>query len=117
MSRKVCVTAEGNTGFLIAELLLTNHKFNSEVDSVVGLTIHPGVVKAKELGQLSANVVPHKSGSMRETVKMLKETGADNYYLTSSAGSQRKVRYLRRARQCGKEGERPERLVNQFCRL
>jgi hypothetical protein len=50
MSRKVCVTAEGNTGFLIAELLLTNHKFKSKVDSIVGLTMYPKVVKAKELG-------------------------------------------------------------------
>lgn len=90
MSRKVCVTAaEGNTGFLIAELLLTNHKFTSKVDSVVGLTMHPGVAKAKELGKLGATVVPHKPGSMREMVKTLKETGADTLCLVPPAHNEK----------------------------
>jgi len=86
MSRKVCVTAaEGNTGFLIAELLLTDDKFKSKVDSVIGLTMHPGVAKAKELGKLGAIIVPHKPGSMREMVKTLKETGADTICLVPPA--------------------------------
>jgi hypothetical protein len=86
MSRKVCVTAaEGNTGFLIAELLLTNDKFKSRVDSVVGLTMHPGAVKAKGLGKLGAIIVPHKPGNMREMVKTLKETGADTICLVPPA--------------------------------
>jgi hypothetical protein len=82
MPRKVCITAaEGNTGFLIAELLLTNHKFKSKIDSVVCLTMHPGAAKVKELGKLGATIVPHKPGSMREMVKTLKAAGADTICL------------------------------------
>jgi hypothetical protein len=41
MSRNVCISAvDGQTGFLIAELLLTDQKFSSKVDSVCGLQ-HP----------------------------------------------------------------------------
>jgi DNA-binding NarL/FixJ family response regulator len=86
MSRKVCVTAaDGNTGFLIAELLLTHPDFKSKVDAVVALTMHPTAAKSKELGQLGATVVPHKPGRMREMVNTLQETGADTICLIPPA--------------------------------
>lgn len=82
MTRNIVITAaDGNTGFCIAELLLTHHKFKSKVDSVVGLTLHPSAAKAKELTKLGAKVVPHKPGRMREMVKTLKETRADTICL------------------------------------
>ncbi len=78
MSRKVCITAvDGQTGFLIAELLLTNDTFSSKVDAVIGLSLHPNDGKCKELAKLGAKILPHHPGKEREMVKALKDTGAD----------------------------------------
>jgi nucleoside-diphosphate-sugar epimerase len=78
MSRNVLITAaDGQTGFLIAELLLTNTDFSSKVDSITCLTLHPSSAKAKQLIKLGAKVVPHPPGREREMVKLLKETECD----------------------------------------
>jgi len=54
MSRNVCITAvDGNTGFLIAELILTD--------------------KTK----LGAQIVAHKPGKLKEMVETMQQTGAD----------------------------------------
>ncbi|CAJ2510864.1 Uu.00g064890.m01.CDS01 [Anthostomella pinea] len=77
MPRNVCVTAvDGQTGFLIAELLLT-HPFSRKVDSVVGLTLNPSSPKVKELESLGAKIVEHVPGRERPLVKTLKDTGCD----------------------------------------
>jgi hypothetical protein len=77
-SRKVCVTAaEGQTGFLIAELLLTGDDFKNKVDSVVAMTMDPDSPKIQELEQLGATIVTHTPGREREVVKTLKQTGCD----------------------------------------
>lgn len=82
MSRNVCITAiDGQTGFLIAELLLSNPDFSKKVDSVVGLSLHPTAAKCKELTKLGASIVPHKPGKVRDMVKTLKETGCDTLCL------------------------------------
>ena len=40
--RNVCITAvDGQTGFLIAELLMINPNFSKKVNSVTGLSLHP----------------------------------------------------------------------------
>ncbi|KAK4233974.1 Prestalk A differentiation protein A [Achaetomium macrosporum] len=86
MSRKVCITAvEGQTGFLIAELLLTDEQFKKQIDSLTGLTMDPGSAKAKELQQLGATIVPHKPGREREVVATLKKTGCDTICLIPPA--------------------------------
>ncbi len=78
MSRNVCISAvDGQTGFLIAELLLTDQKFSSKVDSVCGLTLHPTSAKCKELQKLGVTIIPHKPGKVKETATTLKESGAD----------------------------------------
>lgn len=82
MSRKVCISAvDGQTGFLIAELLLTSPDFSNKVDAVVGLALHPHSPKCKELEKLGATIIPHKPGKEREMVKTLKESGADTVCL------------------------------------
>jgi hypothetical protein len=53
MSRNICITAaDGHTGFLIAELILTNNDFKSKVDSVAVLSLHPTSSRAKELAAM-----------------------------------------------------------------
>lgn len=86
MSRNVCITAiEGQTGFLIAELLLTDEKFKKQVDSVTGLTMDPSSAKAKELKDLGATIVPHVPGRERDMVAALKKTGCDTICLVPPA--------------------------------
>lgn len=76
--RNVCITAvDGQTGYLIAELLLTDSTFSKHVNSVTGLSLHPSSPKCKELTKLGAKIVTHKHGKVRDMVKTLKETGCD----------------------------------------
>ncbi|KAK7178634.1 hypothetical protein PSPO01_15328 [Paraphaeosphaeria sporulosa] len=78
MTRNICISAgDGHTGFLIAELILTNPDFSKKVDSVSVLSLHPTSVRTKELTRLGAKVIPHKPGREREMVKTLKESGCD----------------------------------------
>lgn len=77
-ARNVCVTAvDGQTGFLIAELLLTNEDFSSKIDSVIGLSLKPHDARCKQLGKLGASIVAHHPGREREMATTLKNTGAD----------------------------------------
>ncbi|PYH43064.1 NAD(P)-binding protein [Aspergillus saccharolyticus JOP 1030-1] len=78
MSRKLCITAvDGHTGFLIAELIMTDDNFKNAIGSVIGLTLHPEAPSCKELSNLGVKIVPHKPGRLREMTKTLQETGAD----------------------------------------
>ena len=84
--RNVCVTAvDGNTGFLITELLLTNDTFKSKITSVCGLSLHPTSAKAKELGTKGCKIIHHKPGRMRQMVETLKQTGCDTLCLIPPA--------------------------------
>jgi hypothetical protein len=75
MARNICITAcDGQTGFCIAELLLTHPDFSKKVDSVTGLTLHPHSRKVSELKKFGATIVHHIPGREREVVKLLKET-------------------------------------------
>ena len=86
MPRNICITSiEGQTGFLIAELLLTDPKFKSQLDSLTGLTLDPASPKAKELATLGATVVAHKPGRERDVVAALKKTGCDTICLVPPA--------------------------------
>lgn len=78
MSRNICITAaDGHTGHLIAELLLTDQNFKKMFNSVTALTLHPESSRAKELEKLGAKIVPHKPGKVDEMANTLKQTGAD----------------------------------------
>lgn len=78
MSRNICISAiDGQTGFLIAELLLSNPAFSSKVDSICGLTLHPASAKCKELQKLGVTIIPHKPGKVKEMAATLKQSGAD----------------------------------------
>lgn len=86
MSRKVCITAvDGQTGFLIGELILTKKEFSRKLDSVVGLSLNPDSNRAQELKGLGATIVPHIPGRVREMVKNLKQTGCDTICLVPPA--------------------------------
>lgn len=82
MSRQLCITsADGHTGFLIAELLLTDANFKKAIGSVTGLSLHPDADSCKELAQLGAKIVPHKPGRLKDMVSTLQDIGADTMCL------------------------------------
>ncbi|KAH6874548.1 hypothetical protein B0T10DRAFT_586092 [Thelonectria olida] len=86
MSRKICITAvDGQTGFLIAELILKNRDFTRKIDSVVGLTLNPKSDRAQELQGLGATIVTHVVGRVRAMTKTLKDTGCDTLCLVPPA--------------------------------
>jgi len=86
MKRNLCITAvDGQTGFLIAELLLREGKFYKQIDSLTGLTLDPAAPRAKELEELGANIVAHKPGRVRDAVATLKKVGCDTLCLVPPA--------------------------------
>lgn len=86
MWRNVCVTAaEGYTGFLIAELLLTDENFQKEIGTVTGLAMNTSHDHCKDLQDLGATIVEHKPGKLKEIVKTLQDTKADTLCLVPSA--------------------------------
>lgn len=86
MSRKLCITAvDGQTGHLIAELLLTDDDFSKKIASVTGLALDPNHENCKALKKLGATIVPHKPGKVREMVKTLHSIGADTICLIPPA--------------------------------
>jgi uncharacterized protein YbjT (DUF2867 family) len=86
MSRNVAITAaDGQTGFLIAELILTDDHFSKQIDSVTAIVLDPASSKAKELAELGANVVPHLIGQEKEMVKVMKDAKSDTICLIPPA--------------------------------
>ncbi|KAH9842455.1 uncharacterized protein C8Q71DRAFT_732941 [Rhodofomes roseus] len=88
MSRNLCITsADGQTGHLIAELILTDDAFTSKVKSVTCLSLHPE--KCNDLEDLGAVIVPYKPGNAAGLVQSLKESGADTILLIPPAHKQK----------------------------
>ncbi|KUL89490.1 hypothetical protein ZTR_04381 [Talaromyces verruculosus] len=86
MSRNICVTtAEGNTGFLITKLLLTDPKFRKNVDRVTALAIDTQSPYVQELEKLGAVVAQHRFGRVRDTTQVLRYTEADTLMLIPPA--------------------------------
>lgn len=80
--RIICITAiDGQTGFLIAELLLTNPDFKSKFSNITGLSLQPDSPKCAALAKLGAEIIPHVPGRVREMVKVLKQSKADTICL------------------------------------
>ncbi|ODM17291.1 hypothetical protein SI65_06966 [Aspergillus cristatus] len=78
MSRNVCITSvEGNTGFVIAELLLSDENFSKAVSSVSGLTLNPSAERCKDLTELGATIVSHQPGRVKNVASSIKGTNAD----------------------------------------
>ena len=78
MSRQLCITSvDGHTGFLVAELILTDPNFKKAITSVTGLSLHPDADSCKELIKLGAKIVPHKPGRLKDMVSTLQGIEAD----------------------------------------
>ncbi|KAI9155204.1 putative transcriptional regulatory protein pb1a11.04c [Paramyrothecium foliicola] len=86
MSRKVGTTAvDGQTGFLIGELILKSKDFSSKVVAVVGLSLNPNSEHAQELKGPGATIVPHVPGRVKDKAKSLQQTGCDTICLVPHA--------------------------------
>ena len=88
--RNVCITAvDGQTGFLIVELLMIYPNCSKKGNSVTGLSLHPTSAKWKELTKMGVRIVPHKPAKMRDMTKTLNETGADTMCLIPPAHTEK----------------------------
>jgi hypothetical protein len=86
MSRNVCITSvEGNTGYLIAELLLTDENFSKEIGTVYGLALNPDAQRCKDLQSLGATIIPHRPGRLKNVAADIRNTGADTMCLIPPA--------------------------------
>ena len=86
MTRKICITAvDGNTGFLIAELILKNREFSKKADAVIGLALDPNSAHSEELKEAGASIVPHVPGRVGQMTKSLQKTGCDTICLVPPA--------------------------------
>ncbi|KAJ7773476.1 hypothetical protein B0H16DRAFT_150367 [Mycena metata] len=82
MSRNLCITAvDGQTGHLIAELLLTDPNFSKRFKSVAGLTLDIEHEHVQQLESLGAVIVPHQPGRERALTKQLKDLNVDTICL------------------------------------
>lgn len=78
MSRQLCITSvDGHTGFLVAELILTNANFKKAITSVTGLSLHPDADSCKELTKLGVKIIPHNPGRLKDMVSTLQGIEAD----------------------------------------
>ncbi|KAH8843170.1 hypothetical protein MCOR02_007966 [Pyricularia oryzae] len=87
--RNICVTSvDGQTGHLIAELILTHETFSFKADSVIGLSLDAKSEKAAELESLGAVIVEHKPGSGADDLAAtLKKAKCDTICLVPPARS------------------------------
>ncbi|EAW06604.1 uncharacterized protein ACLA_082960 [Aspergillus clavatus NRRL 1] len=86
MSRNICITSvEGNTGFLIAELLLSDENFSKQIGTVFGITLNPDSQRCKDLQTLGATIVPRQPGRLKNVTASIKNTGADTVCLVPPA--------------------------------
>jgi hypothetical protein len=78
MPRHLGITAvDGHTGFLIAELILTDKTFKKGIASVTGLALDPESKHCKELSKLGAKILPHKPGRVKDMARTLKDAQID----------------------------------------
>lgn len=85
-TRNVCITAvEGQTGSLLAQLLLREGKFYKNISSLTGLALNPTSTKLDELKELGAKIVKHVPGRERTVVQALKDIKCDTLCLIPPA--------------------------------
>lgn len=78
MSHYVCITfTEGNTRFVIAELLLDDENIFKAISSVSGQTLNLTTHHCKDLIQLGAIIVPHQPGRVKNVVTSIKDNNVD----------------------------------------
>jgi hypothetical protein len=83
MSRTLCITsADGQTGHLLTELLLTDAQFKTKIKNLYCLAINPE--KCQDLAKMGAEIIAHKYDHNLLS-QALKGTGADTIFLIPPA--------------------------------
>jgi hypothetical protein len=78
VSRNLCITAvDGQTAYLIAELVATNPQFSNKVDSITGLSLDPHSSKYQALKKLGVDIAHHVPGGEKQLIEVLKKSDAD----------------------------------------
>jgi hypothetical protein len=102
--RKICITAaDGQTGRLTAELLLSNPSFSAKYESLTLLALDPEKCnELKETGGDRVNVVPITVGDEGSLLKGLKESECDTMFLIPPA-HKKKFEILKGIIACGEK--------------
>lgn len=83
MSRSICITAaDGQTGHLITELLLSN-QFRPKFKELFCVTLHPE--KCEDLKTMGAKIIAHKHSDPAGLVQSLRDSGADTIFMIPPA--------------------------------
>lgn len=84
MPSNICITsADGQTGHLIAELLLTDDTFASKVSKLTCVALHPG--RCEDLKEHNATVIQYRRGSADHLADSLKQAGVNTVMLIPPA--------------------------------
>lgn len=88
MSRNLAITAgDGQTGHLIAELILTNDDFSKKINSLTITSLDPDSELAKDLEKKGANLVETTAGDKEGIVKAFRAAKIDTICLIPPASS------------------------------
>ncbi len=102
-SRKICITAaDGQTGRLTAELLLTNDKFSTKFNSITLLALNPADChELKQTGGTRVNVIAYTSNKTK-LLNSMKAENCDTIFLIPPA-DENKFAILNRIIECAKK--------------
>jgi len=85
MSRTLCISsADGQTGHLLAKLLLTDPQFKSKIKKLYCLAFIPD--KCRDLAEMGAEIIVYRHDH-KTLVLALQSTGADTIFLVPPAHS------------------------------
>lgn len=105
MSRNLVITAaDGQTGHLIAELILTNDDFTKKINSLTVTSLHPESERIKELKKKGANILEMSPGDKEEIVEAFKDANIDTICLIPPASANKReltVEMLEAAKEAG----------------
>lgn len=105
MSRNLAITAaDGQTGHLIAELILTNEDFSNKINSLTATSLYPESERVKELEKKGANIVGITAGDKVGIVKAFRDANIDTICLIPPASPKKHeltVEMLEAAKEAG----------------
>lgn len=105
MSRNLAITAgDGQTGHLIAELILTNEVFSKKINSLTVTSLHPENERAQDLKAKGANLVGTTTGDKDGLVKAFRDANIDTICLIPPASS-KKTELTQEMLEAAKEAE------------
>lgn len=91
MSRNLAVTAaDGQTGHMIASLILTDEDFAAKINSLTVTSLRPDSERVKDVESKGANLIVTSPGDKEEIVKAFRDANIDTLCLVPPASADRR---------------------------